>query len=80
LAHEFLHAGVGEQPSLADDDQVISCQGHLAHQVAGGGYGPALGSWGAQQRPDARDPSGSSPLTGSSSSSNGGAAPPRDAG
>ena len=34
LPDEVGHRGVGEQPALPDDDQVVGGQRHLAHQVA----------------------------------------------
>ena len=39
----------------ANDDQVAGGQGHLAHQVAGDEYGPALAGQGSQQGPDPYD-------------------------
>lgn len=35
LRDELRHAGVGHQPPLADDDQVVGGEGHLTHQVRG---------------------------------------------
>jgi hypothetical protein len=52
---ELPHAGVGDQPAPADDDQVLRGQGHLVHQVRGDEHGPALGGQVPEQRPDPAD-------------------------
>jgi hypothetical protein len=52
---EVGHAGVGEQPAPADDDQVLGGQGHLVHQVGGDEHRPAVGGQVAQQGPDPAD-------------------------
>ena len=43
------HAGVGDDPAAADDDQVVGGVLQLAHQVAGDQHGPALGGQGLQE-------------------------------
>jgi hypothetical protein len=52
---EVGHAGVGDQPAPADDDEVLSGQGHLVHQVGGDEHRPALGGEVPQQGPDPAD-------------------------
>jgi len=52
LIHQLASAGVGDQPSPADHDQVIGGQRHLAHQVTGDKHRPALPGQRAQQGPD----------------------------
>jgi hypothetical protein len=53
--HELVHAGIGDQPALADHQQVVGGQGHLAHQVAGDQHGAALGGQRPHQGPDPVD-------------------------
>ena len=48
-------AGIGDQPALADHQQVVGGQGHLAHQVAGDQHGAALGSERPHKGPDPAD-------------------------
>ena len=49
------HAGVGDQPAPADDDEVVGGHRHLAHQVAGDEHGAALGGERPQQGADPAD-------------------------
>ena len=53
--HELVHAGIGDQPALADHQQVVGGQGHLAHQVAGDQHGAALSSERPHAGPDPVD-------------------------
>jgi hypothetical protein len=63
---EVGHAGVGEQPAPADDDQVASGQGQLVQQVGGDEHRPAVGGQVPQRDRTQPMPSGSRPFGGSS--------------
>ena len=52
----------GDQPAVADDDDVVRGQGHLAHQVAGDQDGPAFEGQGLQELADPEDAFGIEPV------------------
>ena len=67
LLEEGFGAHVRDQPAATDDDQVIGRQRHLAHQVRRDKHRPPLGGEPLSRLRIQWIPSGSSPLTGSSS-------------
>ena len=53
--HEVGHRGVGDQPALSDDDQVVGHQRHLGQQVAGDEHAPPLPGQVGQELADPLD-------------------------
>ena len=56
LRDDFFDARVRDEAALADHDQMIGREGHLAHQVARDEHGATLGGEGTQQPADPLDP------------------------
>lgn len=51
-ADEFVDRGVGEEAALADDDQMVGGERHLAHEVGGDEDGAAFGGQGLEEGAD----------------------------
>ena len=59
---ELAHRHLGDEPSLADDHELVGGLGHLAHQVARDEDGTTLGGQAAQELADPADAVGVEPV------------------
>ena len=69
-----LDGVVGEEAALADHDEMLGGQGHLAHQMRRHQHGASLGGEGAQQGTDPQDAVGVEPVDGLIENQDGGVA------